>query len=183
MKTENISIELIKPYKRNTKKHDQTQIDNVAKSIEKYGFVQPLVIDKDGVIVIGHCRFAAAKQLGMKDVPCVRVDDLTPDQVNALRILDNKTNESPWDFDLLAEEIEGLDLDDFELDFGIAAIGNSYIDDLMEDTLIDKNSNPDTFNVTLTFPKEKEDEILQYIKDYGKDSFVSLIIKEVERDA
>ena len=75
----------ITPYGKNAKKHDQTQINNVAESIKQYGFVQPIVIDRDGVIVIGHCRALAAKKLGMKEVPCVCVDDLTPEQVNALR--------------------------------------------------------------------------------------------------
>ena len=64
-------------------KHDKKQIDNVAESIKQYGFVQPIVIDRDGVIVIGHCRALAAKKLGMEEVPCVCVDDLTPEQVNA----------------------------------------------------------------------------------------------------
>ena len=67
------------PYAQNAKKHDKKQIDNVAESIKQYGFVQPIVIDCDGVIVIGHCRALAAKQLGMDEVPCVCVDDLTPE--------------------------------------------------------------------------------------------------------
>ena len=73
------------PYDKNAKKHDKTQINNVAESIKQYGFVQPVVIDKDGVIVIGHCRTLAAKKLGMEEVPCVCVDDLTSEQVKALR--------------------------------------------------------------------------------------------------
>lgn len=107
------------PYAKNTKKHDRKQIANVAESIKQYGFVQPVVIDRDGVIVIGHCRVLGAKKLGMKEVPCVCVDDLTPEQVNALRIVDNKSNESDWDMDLLAEELPELDLSAFDFDFGI----------------------------------------------------------------
>lgn len=107
------------PYDKNTKKHDQTQINNVAESIKQYGFVQPVVIDKDDVIVIGHCRVLAAKQLKMRTVPCVSVDDLTEEQVKALRIIDNKSNESEWDFDFLHEELADLDLSDFDFDFGI----------------------------------------------------------------
>ena len=109
----------IVPYAKNAKKHDNRQINNVAESIKQYGFVQPIVIDRDGVIVIGHCRALAAKKLGMKVVPCVCVDDLTPEQVNALRIVDNKSNESDWDYDLLADELAELDLSDFDFDFGI----------------------------------------------------------------
>jgi site-specific DNA-methyltransferase (adenine-specific) len=109
----------IVPYANNTKKHDETQIKNVAESIKKYGWVQPLVIDDDGTIVIGHCRALAAKKLGIEEVPCVVVSDLTEEEINALRIVDNKTNESPWDFDLLSAELPEIDLSDFEFDFGI----------------------------------------------------------------
>lgn len=112
-------IDEITPYENNAKTHDQTQINNVAESIKQYGFVQPVVIDRDGIIVIGHCRTLAAKKLGMESVPCVCVDDLTPEQVNALRLVDNKSNESPWNFDLLADELEGLDLTGFDFDWGL----------------------------------------------------------------
>ena len=112
-------LDSIRPYAANAKKHDATQVANVAESIRQYGFVQPIVIDKNGVIVIGHCRALAAKKLGMKEVPCVCVDDLTPEQVKALRVIDNKTNESPWDMDLLAAELPGLDLEGFDFDFDL----------------------------------------------------------------
>ena len=108
MNIEYINPQQLTPYKRNTKRHDQTQIDNVAESIKQYGFVQPVVIDADNVIVIGHCRVLASIQLGMDEVPCIRVDDLTPEQVRALRIVDNKTNESPWDFAFLEMELPDL---------------------------------------------------------------------------
>ena len=107
----------IVPYANNAKKHDETQIKSVAESIKKYGWVQPIVIDGDGVIVIGHCRYEAAKKLKMQTVPCVCVDDLTEEQVKALRIVDNKSNESPWDMDLLSDELEEIDLSGFDFDF------------------------------------------------------------------
>ena len=112
----NLPLTDIVPYDKNAKKHDKRQINNVAESIKQYGFVQPIVIDRDGVIVIGHCRALAAKKLGMEEVPCVCVDDLTPDQVNALRLVDNKSAEdgASWDFDLLADELPGLDLSAFD---------------------------------------------------------------------
>ena len=118
MKVANRNLAELTPYAGNAKKHDSTQIANVAESIRQFGFVQPIVIDRDGVIVIGHCRALAAKQLGMKEVPCVCVDDLTPEQVNALRIVDNKSNESEWDFDILSDELAELDLSGFDFDFG-----------------------------------------------------------------
>lgn len=112
-------IEALIPYEKNTKKHDDVQINNVAESIKQYGFVQPIVIDKNNVVVIGHCRLLAAKKLKMADVPCVCVDDLTEEQVKALRIVDNKSNESPWDFDFLTDELAEISLDGFDFDFGI----------------------------------------------------------------
>lgn len=128
MKIESKSIAEIYPYAKNAKKHDKRQIENVAESIRQYGFVQPVVVDRDGVIVIGHCRTLAAKKLGMKEVPCVCVDDLTPEQVAALRLVDNKSNESDWDMDLLGEELEGLDLSAFDFDWGIKGSGDKYVD-------------------------------------------------------
>ena len=119
MDIKNIAVKDLIPYEKNTKKHDDVQINNVAESIKQYGFVQPIVIDKNNVVVIGHCRLLAAKKLKMADVPCVCVDDLTEEQVKALRIVDNKSNESPWDFDFLADELADLDLSDFSFDFGI----------------------------------------------------------------
>lgn len=119
MNIQNVSVGVLIPYDKNTKRHDATQIANVAESIKQYGFVQPLVIDKNNVVVIGHCRLLAAKKLKMKEVPCVCVDDLTEEQIKALRIVDNKSNESPWELDFLAEELSEIDLSAFDFDFGL----------------------------------------------------------------
>ena len=107
----------LKPYEKNAKKHDKKQVDNVAESIKQFGFVQPVVVDKNNNIIIGHCRLEAAKKLNLDEVPCVMVDDLTDEQVRKLRLLDNKLNESDWDIDLIAEEILDLDFDDFDVDW------------------------------------------------------------------
>lgn len=107
------------PYEKNTKIHNNKQINNVAESIRKYGFVQPIVIDKNNVVVIGHCRLEAAQTIGMDIVPCVCVDELSEEQVKALRIIDNKSNESFWDLAHLAEELTEIDLSDFDFDFGM----------------------------------------------------------------
>lgn len=133
----------IQPYQKNAKKHDARQIKNVAESIKQYGFVQPIVIDKDGIIVIGHCRALAAKKLGIKEVPCVCVDDLTPEQVDALRLVDNKSNESEWDFDLLKEELPELDLSAFDFDWGLP---EETAEEIVEDDApeVDEESEPIT---------------------------------------
>ena len=109
----------LKPYDKNAKKHDKKQIANVAESIKQFGFVQPIVLDKDNNVIIGHCRLEAAKKLHLDEVPCVMADDLTDEQVKKLRLLDNKLNESDWDIDLIAEEIADLDFDGFDVDWGL----------------------------------------------------------------
>ena len=142
MDVRNVSVKDLIPYERNTKKHDKTQINNVAESIKQYGFVQPIVIDKNNVVVIGHCRLLAAKQLKMKEVPCVCVEDLTEEQVKALRIVDNKSNESEWDLDILSDELAELDLRDFDFDFGID--GDEEETEIVEDEApeVDEDSEP-----------------------------------------
>lgn len=126
MEIEQLKISKIIPYSNNAKEHNKTQIDNVAKSIQKFGLVQPLVVDKDNVLIIGHCRLYAARQLKMTTVPVVRADTLTEDQVKQLRLLDNKLNESDWDYNLLTAELDGLDMTDFDLDWGIDDIDTNH---------------------------------------------------------
>lgn len=119
MKIEQMKIKDVIPYEKNAKKHDNNQINNVAESIQRFGFAQPLVVDKDNVLIIGHCRLLAAKRLKLREVPVVKMTELTEDQVKQLRLLDNKLNESEWDLDLLLEEIEGLDFEGFNIDWEI----------------------------------------------------------------
>lgn len=108
----------LKPYKKNAKKHPDDQVEHIANSIREFGFRQPIVVDADNVVVIGHGRLLAAKKLGLDAVPVVRADDLTKAQIKALRLADNKTNESEWDFGLLDAELVDLALDFDMSDFG-----------------------------------------------------------------
>lgn len=123
------AVKDLTPYAKNAKKHDRRQIDNVAASIRQYGWRQPIVIDKDNVVVIGHCRLLAAEKLQLDQVPCVVADDLTEEQIKALRLVDNKTNESDWDMDFLAEELDGLDLGDIDLDWGVETEKKTVVED------------------------------------------------------
>ena len=118
MELKEIKISEIKPYEKNTKKHPEEQIENVMESIRQFGFVQPLVLDDKNVIVIGHCRFEAAKKLGMETLPCYIAKDLSEKQIRRLRIIDNKSNESAWDYINLDFELADLDFDGFSFDFG-----------------------------------------------------------------
>ncbi len=105
------------PYGRNQKKHDEKQIRNVANSIKRFGWQQPIVLDKNDVVVIGHCRLKAAQLLKLKEVPVTIAEDLTDDEIRELRIADNKTNESPWDEDFLAQDIQELSFEGFDFGF------------------------------------------------------------------
>lgn len=118
-KVEFVNISDIKMYSNNAKKHDDEQINRIAKSIKEFGFRQNLVIEDNGTIVIGHGRFLAAKKLGLTELPCIRVSNLTDEQIKALRLADNKVAESDWDFELLGAELDeilNIDMSEFGFD-------------------------------------------------------------------
>lgn len=109
-------IRELKPYKKNAKKHPLKQIEQLAESIKEFGFTQPVLIDKDGYVVAGHGRILGAKKLNMKEVPTVCLSDLTPEQIKAYRLADNKLNESEWDIAMLDEELEELMDSDIDME-------------------------------------------------------------------
>ena len=103
----------VHPYENNPR-NNAAAVKPVANSIKEFGWQQPIVVDKDGVIIVGHTRYKAAKMLKLKEVPVVVADNLTPDQVKAYRVADNSTGEvAVWDIPLLTAEIQGLDYDFF----------------------------------------------------------------------
>ena len=104
----------------NNPRNNESAVDKVAASIKQFGFKVPIVVDADSVIVAGHTRLKAAKKLGLENVPCIIADDLTPEQIKAYRLADNKTAEySEWDFDKLEMELAALN----ELDFDMEQFG------------------------------------------------------------
>ena len=110
-------ISTIKPYENNPRKLSEDAIKKVAMSLKEYGFRQPIVVDKNMVIVAGHTRYRASKKLGLKQVPISVIDNLSEEQINAYRIADNRTaEESEWDNELLKMEIKELEAKDFKLD-------------------------------------------------------------------
>ena len=121
LKIEYLPIKALKPYEKNTRKHQKKDVDNIAKSIEKYGMCDAIGIwGEQNIIVEGHGRMLACKQLGMTEVPCVRLDHLTDEQRREYAIAHNATAElSEWDLDILPDELAELDLSDFDFDFGI----------------------------------------------------------------
>lgn len=108
-------IKELKPYKKNAKKHSKEQVEQIANSIKEFGFTQPVIIDKHNSVVAGHGRILGAKKAGLKQVPTVCLEDLTEEQIKAYRLVDNKLNESEWDYSLLDEELENL-TEDIDMD-------------------------------------------------------------------
>lgn len=127
MNIEYMNPDALTPYRGNAKMHPTDQVEHIANSIKMFGWTQPIVIDENNVVVIGHGRLMAAKQLHLDKVPVVRRDDLTEEQTKALRIVDNKVAKSKTDNEIIAEELSSIiDIDmeqfgfdlDLEMDFG-----------------------------------------------------------------
>ena len=114
MQIENRTLSNIKTYKNNPRRSVKT-IAKIVTSIKEFGFKQPLVLDKEGVIIVGHSRYLAAKELGLETVPCVIAKELTPQQIRAYRIADNRiAQDGEWDTDLLAIELSEINSSDFD---------------------------------------------------------------------
>lgn len=111
-----LSVNQLVPYTKNAR-HNEKAVDKVASSIKEFGFKNPIIVDANNEIIAGHTRLMAAKKLGIDEVPTIKVDDLSPEQVKAFRIADNKTSEyAEWDFELLAKELEDLKNEGYSLD-------------------------------------------------------------------
>lgn len=114
MQISEIELSNIIPYARNPRKNDAA-VDKVAASLREFGWKQPIVVDGENTIIAGHTRYLAAKKLGMKSVPILIATDLSPQQIKAYRIADNRVaQEAQWDFDLLSlelDELQSLDVD------------------------------------------------------------------------
>jgi DNA modification methylase len=128
------------PYARNSRKIPERAIDKVAASIKEFGFRQCIVVDKDGVIICGHTRLLGAKKLGLKQVPVHVADNLTPAQVKAYRLMDNRSHEeAEWDLELLGPELEELRILDFDL--ALTGFDDGEIDDFLSDPGADDRAN------------------------------------------
>ena len=122
MKVEMVKTSTVIPFEKNAKKHPEEQVQYIANSLKRFGWQQPLVIDKHNILVVGHGRLMAAKRLKMKEVPVIRAENLTDEEIAAYRLADNKTAESGWDDLLLGEslaEIPNIDMGDFGFDLNL----------------------------------------------------------------
>ena len=110
-------IEDLIPYENNPRDNEEA-VQYVKNSIKQFGFKVPMVIDKDNVIVAGHTRYKASKELGLKEVPCIIADDLSEEQIKAFRLADNKVSDkAEWDFNMLDAELANIDIDMTEFGF------------------------------------------------------------------
>lgn len=179
----------LKPYERNPR-NNTAAVEPVAKSIAEFGFKVPLVIDKNGVIIAGHTRYKAAELLELEKVPCIIADDLTPEQIKAFRLADNKVAEfAEWDFALLADELEELTA--FDLDFSMSDFGFEddaekrdfgHIAELLQTGLGSEKTTleKEVFGVTFNFPVADKAVVMDYISKKSKEYFVNKIIEEAK---
>ena len=131
-------IDELKPYKNNPRKNDKA-VKAVADSIKEFGFKVPIILDSNMEIIAGHTRLKAAKRLKYKEVPCIIADDLTPDQVRAFRLVDNKVGEfAEWDIDLLNIELSEIELDLTPFEFKIEKTLNDIEEDDYEVVIPDE---------------------------------------------
>lgn len=142
MELKEIALKDIRPYERNPRRNDQA-VEAVMKSIQQCEYIAPIVLDESNVVLAGHTRLKALQRLGYSSAQCVIKTGLTEAQKRKYRLLDNKTNElAEWDFDMLAEELEGLDFGDFDIDWGLEE--EPDVDEIAEDTppAVDEKNEP-----------------------------------------
>lgn len=148
----NIELKNIKQYEKNPRKNDEA-VKYVAESIKEFGFKVPIIIDKNNVIIAGHTRYKAAKQLKLKEVPCIVADDLTEEQIKAFRLADNKVGEiAEWDYNILElelDEILNIDMSLFNFDM------NSIEDNFDTDFELPDDDKPSTRTITLSLAEEQ----------------------------
>lgn len=166
-----LPLEKLKPYEKNPRNNDDA-VQYVKNSIEQFGFKNPIIIDSAGVIVAGHTRFKAAQELGLKEVPTIMADDLTPEQIKAFRIADNKTGEmAAWDIPLLKEELHDI-LDEFDMtEFGFRDyeldLNDEYIEDFF-DRGVEAKEKPVILGVKVVCGSQVQvDEVKELLTEAG----------------
>ena len=161
MQIVNMKLSDIHPYEKNPR-FNENAVEAVANSIKEFGFRQPIVVDKDHVIIVGHTRLLAAEHLGLDEVPVHIADNLTPEQIQAYRIADNKTGElAEWNYDLLPLEIK--DLQEASFDLSLLGFDTEELDRLLngseEDTVAAGETDSDAVPEVPEIPKSKRGEI------------------------
>lgn len=153
-----IPVNQLKPYKKNAR-YNENAVPKVAESIRQFGFKVPIVVDKEMVVITGHTRLSAAKSLGMTKVPCIIADDLTPQQVKAFRLVDNRTSEyASWNYELLQTELEKINIDLSEYEFPDLTYEDVMSPEELE-SILDDDTNPTDYGKEPTdYPVEQKKE-------------------------
>jgi hypothetical protein len=145
------SVEALIPYAANSRTHSDAQVAQIAASIKEFGWTNPILIDGDNTIIAGHGRLLAARKLGMDEVPAIRIGHLSKAQQRALVIADNQLAiNAGWDMDMLRAEIEGLKLDDFDVD--LLGFSDEELKDLfsrLEDESVSLDSDKYTTKISV----------------------------------
>lgn len=164
IKIEKIPINLIKPYWRNPRKIDNQAVSAVLKSIQEYGFNQPVIVDKKNVIIAGHVRWKALLELGFENVPCV-ILDIDENKAREYRVLDNKTHDiAKWDTGLLSIELKELDISDIELFFSDKELSSLFDQVVKFDDLDEVDINERKVEMDNVFKDRVEKSIAEDIE-------------------
>lgn len=170
-----VPINDLKPYSNNVKVHRKTQIEGIKSSMSAFGFYAPILIDKENNIIAGHGRYEAAKELNMDMVPCIRMDSLDPEQVKALRLIDNRIAESEWDIDALKlelEEMPNFDFHEYHVNF------EEFIMPNLSDAVVDIDPSEQHLNsylhgnlkqVVIVMNNEEFENVMRRIELAGKE--------------
>ena len=169
-----MSIDDIKPYEKNPRFNDHA-VEYVKNSIKKFKYTQPIIVDKNNIVIAGHTRLKALKELGYDKVEVIKREDLTDEEAKALRLADNKVAEmAEWDFELLDEELADLDMD--MTDFGFE---DFEIEDFNEEDL-DEEKQKDKVNVSIVIDKYTDYEtIKERLENLADEINASLSIKMI----
>lgn len=178
MKIIKINIEDIRPYENNAKLHPQEQIDQIKKSILEFGNNDPIAIDEENVIIEGHGRYEALKQLDYKEVECIRLSHLSDEQKKAYILIHNQlTMNTGFDIKILNEELKNLE--NIDMEYYDLTLNDIY--DLIENNQLEGGSDEETFGVKVTLDNEYRESFERYIKENGKQPLLDLIIKEINK--
>lgn len=166
MQVENWQIEDIKPYANNPRNNDDA-VESTANSIKEFGWQQPIVVDKNGVIIVGHTRLKAAKKLKLKQVPVIVAENLTDEQAKAYRLADNKTGElADWDVDMLGDELNDIFNIDMQ-EFGFEELDESDYQQKDENT----DPVPIDDKTVIIIESDDEDELEQYFEKLVEEGY------------
>nr|DAN86504.1 MAG TPA: ParB protein [Caudoviricetes sp.] len=188
MKIITLKLDEIVPYENNAKEHPQWQVDQIAKSIQEFGFNDPIAVNGNKGIIEGHGRYLAAKELGMKELPCIILDNLTEEQERAYIIAHNKlTMNTGFDLEVLEYELNALKVEDFDLE--LTGFDETEIEDILNGNEIESFKNDDieeiesfneTYNITIVCKNIEEAEELNQKLNLNLDLTRQVLKKKFE---